>query len=300
MTTATLPELPAALPLLESDVLKTFVGIAESGSFTRTAAQVFRTTAAVSQQIKRLEDTLGRNLFVRENRRVRLTTDGEILLGYARRLLKLNEEAVSRFLVPNLAGTVRLGTPFDIGVGALPDLLSQFALSHPGVQVEVSVGRSYELIERLDAGELDLTLLNAGNADMDDSRGEIVYSEALVWAGRDGGLAIKRNPLPLALASNGCAWRRAAMDALDRIGRSYRIAYSSEQCAGQEAALLADLAIAALPTSLVKAPLRRLTQQEHGLPPLGDYHIKLLCGSNRGAAAEALAALVSMAYRNHR
>ncbi|TBV01349.1 LysR substrate-binding domain-containing protein [Phytopseudomonas dryadis] len=300
MTTATLPELPAALPLLESDVLKTFVGIAESGSFTRTAAQVFRTTAAVSQQIKRLEDTLGRNLFVRENRRVRLTTDGEILLGYARRLLKLNEEAVSRFLVPNLAGTVRLGTPFDIGVGALPDLLSQFALSHPGVLVEVSVGRSYELIERLDAGELDLTLLNAGNADMDDSRGEIVYSEALVWAGRDGGLAIKRKPLPLALASNGCAWRRAAMDALDRIGRSYRIAYSSEQCAGQEAALLADLAIAALPTSLVKAPLRRLTQQEHGLPPLGDYHIKLLCGSNRGAAAEALAALVSMAYRNHR
>ncbi|TBU95594.1 LysR substrate-binding domain-containing protein [Phytopseudomonas dryadis] len=300
MTTATLPELPAALPLLESDVLKTFVGIAESGSFTRTAAQVFRTTAAVSQQIKRLEDTLGRNLFVRENRRVRLTTDGEILLGYARRLLKLNEEAVSRFLVPNLAGTVRLGTPFDIGVGALPDLLSQFALSHPGVQVEVSVGRSYELIERLDAGELDLTLLNAGNADMDDSRGEIVYSEALVWAGRDGGLAIKRKPLPLALASNGCAWRRAAMDALDRIGRSYRIAYSSEQCAGQEAALLADLAIAALPTSLVKAPLRRLTQQEHGLPPLGDYHIKLLCGSNRGAAAEALAAQVSMAYRNHR
>ncbi|TBU72037.1 LysR family transcriptional regulator [Pseudomonas daroniae] len=295
-----LAELPASLPLLESDVLKTFVGIAESGSFTRTAAQVFRTTAAVSQQIKRLEETLGRTLFLRESRRVRLTSDGEMLLGYARRLLKLNEEAVSHFLVPNLAGTVRFGTAFDIGVGALPELLSQFALSHPAVQVDVSVGRSRELIERLDEGELDLTLINTGNGDADDSRGEIICSEALVWAGRDGGLAIKRSPLPLAVASHGCAWRRAAMDGLDRMGRSYRIAYSSEQCAGQEAALLADLAIAAFPASLVKPPLRRLNQQEHGLPPLGDYHIKLLRGSNRGAAADALAAQVAVAYGTRR
>lgn len=290
--------MPGALPLLESDVLKTFVGIAESGSFTRTAAQVFRTTAAVSQQIKRLEETLGRTLFLRESRRVRLTPDGEVLLGYARRLLKLNEEAVAHFRVPSLAGTVRFGTPFDIGVGSLPDLLSQFALSHPAVQVDVSVGRSCELIERLDAGELDLTLLNTGDAD--DTRGEVICSESLVWAGREGGLAVKRDPLPLALANTGCAWRRAALDGLDRQGRSYRIAYSSEQCAGQEAALLADLAIAALPASLVKPPLRRLSQQEHGLPPLGAYHIKLLRGSNRGAAAEALAAQVAVAYGANR
>lgn len=289
-------DVPAALPLLESDVLKTFVGIAESGSFTRTAAQVFRTTAAVSQQIKRLEETLGRTLFLRGSRRVRLTPDGEILLGYARRLLKLNEEAVAHFRVPDLTGTVRFGTPFDIGVGSLPDLLSQFALSHPAVQVDVSVGRSCELIERLDAGELDLTLLNSGDADADDARGEVICSESLVWAGREGGLAVRRNPLPLALANTGCAWRRAALDGLDRLGRNYRIAYSSEQCAGQEAALLADLAIAAFPASLVKPPLRRLSQQEHGLPPLGDYHIKLLRGSNRGAAAEALAAQVAVAY----
>lgn len=300
MTTALSTDFPAALPLLESDVLKTFVGIAESGSFTRTAAQVFRTTAAVSQQIKRLEETLGRPLFLRESRRVRLTADGEILLGYARRLLKLNEEAVAHFRIPNLAGTVRFGTPFDIGVGSLPDLLAQFALSHPAVQVDVSVGRSCELIARLDAGELDLTLLNTGDADADDSRGEVICSEALVWAGRDGGLAVKRDPLPLALANTGCAWRRAALDGLDRLGRSYRIAYSSEQCAGQEAALLADLAIAAFPASLVKPPLRRLALQEHGLPPLGEYHIKLLRGSNRGAAAEALAAQVAVAYGANR
>lgn len=288
---------PTALPLLESDVLKTFVGIAESGSFTRTAAQVYRTTAAVSMQIKRLEETLGRPLFVREARQVRLTPEGEMLLGYARRLLKLNEEAVSHFLVPALAGRVCFGSPTDLGNRVLPGVLSMFARSHPAVQVDVSLGRSVELIERLDAGELDLTLINTGDDGMDDSRGEIIYSEALVWAGREGGLAVQRSPLPLALANPGCAWRRTALDALDRLDLPYRIAYSCEQCAGQEAAMIADLAVAPFPRSLVRPPLRRLGE-EHGLPPLGDYHIKLLRGSNRGDAAAALAAQVVVAFRD--
>ncbi|HBZ98693.1 MAG TPA: LysR family transcriptional regulator, partial [Pseudomonas sp.] len=98
-------------PLLESDVLRTFVAIAESGSFTRAAGQIYRSTSAVSMQIKRLEDTLGRPLFVREARQVRLTPAGETLLGYARRLLKLNEEAIAHFLQPALQGRVRFGTP---------------------------------------------------------------------------------------------------------------------------------------------------------------------------------------------
>lgn len=290
---------PTALPLLESDVLRTFVGIAESGSFTRTAAQVYRTTAAVSMQIKRLEESLGRSLFIREARHVRLTPEGEMLLGYARRLLKLNEEAVSQFLRPALAGRVCFGSPTDLGNRVLPGVLSMFARSHPAVQVEVSVGRSAELIERLDAGELDLILFNAGNDGQDDSRGEVIYSEALVWAGRDGGLAVQRAPLPLALASPGCAWRRTALDALDRLGLAYRVAYSCEQCAGQEAAMLADLAVAPFPLSLVKPPLRRLGE-EHGLPPLGEYHIKLLLGGNRDDAAAALAAQVALAFGDQR
>mgnify|MGYP006198210949 FL=1 len=288
---------PMSLPLLESDVLRTFVGIAESGSFTRTAAQVYRTTAAVSMQIKRLEETLGRNLFVREARRVRLTPDGEMLLGYARRLLKLNEEAVAHFLAPALVGRVGFGSPTDLGSRVLPGVLSMFARSHPAVQVDVAVGRSADLIEKLDAGELDLILINAGNDGQDDSRGEIIYSEALVWAGREGGLAVQRSPLPLALAYPGCAWRRTALDALDRLDLPYRIAYSCEQCAGQESAMIADLAVAPFPRSLVKPPLRRLGE-EHGLPPLGDYHIKLLCGSNRGDAAAALAVQVLAAFRD--
>lgn len=286
-----------ALPLLESDVLRTFVAIAiaDSGSFTHTAAQVFRSTAAVSLQIKRLEETLGQRLFSREARRVQLTAEGELLLGYARRLLKLNEEAVARFLTPTLTGRVRFGTPNDIGDRVLPSVLTLFARSHPAVEVEVNVGRSVDLMAKLDAGELDLTLINAGNDGLDDARGEVIYSQELVWAVRDGGLAMQRSPLPLALANPGCSWRRTALDALDRQGLAYRIAYSCEQCAGQEAAMTADLAIAPFPRSLVKPPLRRLGA-EQGLPALGEYHIKLILGHQHNDTVEALARQMVQAF----
>lgn len=292
-----MPERPpqSAMPLLEIDVLRTFVSIAESGSFTRTAAQIFRTTSAVSMQIKRLETTLGCALFTREARRVTLTTEGERLLSYARRLLRLNEEAVGAFIKPRLNGQVRFGTPADIGTHILPGLLSLFARTHPGIEVNVSVGRSVDMIQRIDAGELDVALISVGNFGQDDARGEVIHSEPLVWAGRAGGVAMKRNPLPLALASAECAWRRQALDALDSVGRSYRIAYSSEQCAGQEAAMVADLAVAPYPLSLVRPPLKRL-DEDAGLPPLGEYQIKLLCAAKRSEPVEVLSQHVVAAF----
>lgn len=287
--------LQSAMPLLEMDVLRTFVSIAESGSFTRTAAQIFRTTSAVSMQIKRLETTLGCALFSREARRVALTTEGERLLSYARRLLKLNEEAVGAFIKPSLSGQVRFGAPADIGTHILPGLLSLFARTHPGIEVNVSVGRSVDMIQRIDAGELDVALISVGNLGQDDARGEVVHREPLVWAGRAGGVAMRRNPLPLALASAECAWRRQALDALDRVGRSYRIAYSSEQCAGQEAAMVADLAVAPYPLSLVRPPLRRL-DEDADLPALGEYQIKLLSAAQCSEPVKVLSQHVVAAF----
>ena len=285
----------SAMPLLEIDVLRTFVSIAESGSFTRTAAQIFRTTSAVSMQIKRLENTLGCALFSREARRVALTAEGERLLSYARRLLKLNEEAVGAFIKPSLSGQVRFGAPADIGTHILPGLLSLFARTHPGIEVNVSVGRSVDMIQRIDAGELDVALISVGNLGQDDTRGEIVHREPLVWAGRAGGVAMRRNPLPLALASAECAWRRQALDALDRVGRRYRIAYSSEQCAGQEAAMVADLAVAPYPLSLVRPPLRRL-DEDADLPTLGEYQIKLLSAAQCSEPVKVLSQHVVAAF----
>ena len=115
------------LPLLDLDVLRTFVAIAETGSFTTAANAVFRTPSAVSMQIKKLEEILGRSVFARDARSVTLTTDGEILLGYARRMLAVNREAVSKFIIPDITGIVRLGSPDDFGERVLPNVLKRFA-----------------------------------------------------------------------------------------------------------------------------------------------------------------------------
>jgi len=261
------------LPLLDTDVLKTFVAIAECGSFTRAAALVHRTPAALSMQIKRLEETIGKPVFLREPRQVRLTNDGEILLGYSRRLLKLNEEAVQQFLSPSITGKIGFGTTDDIGTRVLPSVLAQFARSFPGVQVDVTITSSREILDRLDSGSLDMALVIMGNEGQ-EVRGEVIHSEPLVWAGRDGGIAYQQSPLPLALANQGCIWRRAALDALDNAGWAYRVAYTCENTAAQEAAMLADLAITPFPVSLIRSPLRKL--EKEGLPELEKYQISLV------------------------
>lgn len=286
----------AATPLLDTDVLRTFVAIAECGSFTRAARQVFRTPSALSMQIKRLEETLGQALFVREARQVRLTPEGEVLLGYGRRLLSLNEEAVTQFLAPKVAGRLGFGTTDDVGSRILPGVLAQFARSHPAVQVDVVVGSSREMLARLDAGELDLVLVTAGNPGQ-KARGEIVHSEPLVWVGREGGVAAQRSPLPVALAHQGCAWRGMALEALNRAGISFRIAYSCEHCAGQEAAMLADLAVSPFPQSLVRPPLRRIDPDQ--LPALGEYQLTLVKRTGLNQAGETLVGHVMAAFRHY-
>ena len=281
----------ANLPLLDIDVLRTFVAIAESGSFTRSSRQVHLTPSALSMQIQRLEEILGQSLFVREARHVRLTAEGEVLLGYGRRFLRLNEEAVQQFLSPALEGRVGLGTTDDVGTRILPGVLSRFARSHPAVQVDVVVGSSEQNLARLDAGELDLVLATAGNQNQ-PARGEVVHTEPLVWAGREGGVAAHRSPLPVALANQGCVWRKTALDALDRAGIAYRVAFNCDHCSGQEAAMMADLAVAPFPRSLVRAPLRRLDRD--GLPSLADYQI-VLVERARAPVSDALGGYVRSA-----
>jgi DNA-binding transcriptional LysR family regulator len=265
------------LPLLDTDVLRTFVAIAECGSFTRAAAQVHRTPAALSMQIKRLEETIGKPVFRREPRQVRLTSEGEILLGYSRRLLKLNAEAVQQVLSPSLTGKISFGTTDDIGTRILPGVLAQFARSFPGVQVDVTITSSRENLDRIDSGSLDMGLVIIGNEGQ-EVRGEIIHTEPLVWAGREGGIAFEQSPLPLALANQGCVWRRTALDALDNAGLAYRVAYTCENTAAQEAAMLADLAITPFPISLIRSPIRRLERE--GLPELAKYQISLVRNSS--------------------
>ncbi|MEX0430205.1 LysR substrate-binding domain-containing protein [Spiribacter insolitus] len=289
MSTPTSPNSPQGLPLLDMEILRTFVAIAETGSFSRAAQQIYRTPSAVSMQIKRLEEMLGRALFVREPRQVHLTPEGETMLGYARQLLELNDEAVGQFLSPQVGGTVRLGAPDDLGTRVLPGILSQFSRSFPAVQVNVRVGRSPDLMRRLDIGELDIALLIAEAGNRPHPLAEPIYREPLVWAGREGGVALQRSPLPIAVADRGCAWRRMALEALNRSGHRYRIAYTCEHTGAQEAAIHQDIAVTPFPRGLVQPPLRVIEEDEAGLSPLGDYEVLLLRMPARGAAVEALA-----------
>ncbi|MEH6492560.1 LysR family transcriptional regulator [Halopseudomonas sp.] len=282
----------APLPLLELDVLRSFIAIAETGSFSRAAAQVHRTPSAVSMQIKRLEELLGYQLLLRTPKRARVTTEGEALLGFARRMLSLNQEALRQFYHPEITGSVRLGTSDDVGTRILPAVLSSFARSYPGVQVDVVVGRSIDMLEQLARCELDLALVTSGNH---ATSGRVVYTEQLVWTECAGGQAATRRPVPLSLASAGCVWREAALAALDRANIAYRIAYVSEHCTGQQAAMVADLAIAPFPRGLVSKPLK-IVDDAAGLPPLGSYQILLERSIQSGPLVDALQSFVTHSF----
>ncbi|RJS93065.1 LysR family transcriptional regulator [Salinisphaera sp. Q1T1-3] len=283
---------PSRLPTLDSDVLRSFVTIADTGSFTAAAREVHRTPAALSMQIKGLETTLGQTLFVRGARRVTVTEHGVRLLPYARRLLALNAEAVSAFLDPPVTGAVSLGLPDDLARIGLTPTLRRLALSHPGVQVQVIAAGSRGLAARIDDGTLDVALVCVGNDDLSVAAGAIISHEPMVWAAPIDSRALHARPLPLALAHTGCAWRHSALAALDAADIDYRIAYSSESGTGQSAAASADLAVAALPARLVAAPL--VVRDE--LPAMAPTGIGLLARPALASAGQALVSSLQGAF----
>ncbi len=274
------------MPLLDLDVLRTFVAIAETGSFTLAASAVFRTPSAVSMQIKKLEETLGVSVLSRDARSVSLTQDGEMLMGYARRMLALNREAVSKFIVPDIAGVVRLGSPDDYGERVLPNVLKRFAKTHPAIAVDVVIDMSVNLRRRMAEKQLDLMLFTVCRNVPTDA--EILLTEPVVWAGAKGGCAHLREPLPVSLWEEGCVWRADALEALGREGRDYRVAYMSAHTAGQRAAILADLAVAPLPKSFIGEDVVALGPEE-GLPQLSSYNLAMIVASDPSAPVLAAA-----------
>lgn len=274
------------LPLLELDVLRTFVAIAETGSFTHAASAVFRTPSAVSMQIKKLEETIGRSVFSRDARSVSLTQDGEMLLGYARRLLTINREAVAKFVMPDIQGVVRLGSPDDYGERVLPGVLKRFAQSHPSVAVDVVIDQTSNLKRKMAERQLDIILFTSCRSVPADA--EVLLTEPIVWAGARGGCAHQREPLPVSLWEEGCVWRADALEALGREGRNYRVAYMSAHTAGQRAAILADLAIAPLPKSFIGEDIVALGPED-GLPILANYNLAMTVASDASAPVRACA-----------
>ncbi len=275
-------------PLLELDVLRTFVAIAETGSFTAAADTVFRTPSAVSMQIKKLEETLGQSLFARDSRSVALTAAGEMLIGHARQLLALNREAVAKFIAPDIAGEVRLGAPDDVSERFLPDMLRRFAQSHPGIAVNVVVENTDELIARTAKGALDVAMITCNGGFAGDKTAEVLYREPLVWACLKGGCAALRDPLPVSVWEEGCVWRKEALEGLARAGRDYRISFQSAYISGQKAAILADLAVAPMPLSAISDPIVAASAKDN-LPPLGNYSLGLIVARDASAPVKAAA-----------
>lgn len=258
-------------PTLDPDLLRSFVAIAETGSFTAAASRVHRTQSAVSMQVKRLEESLGRALFERAGRAVALTPHGEILLDHARRILRTHQEALAAFDANAIHGDVTVGSPDDYASTFLPPILARFAQTHPRVHVEVIVEDSTILVERLAQGRVHLAIVTEGHG---ETGGVVVHREPLVWVTSARHRAHEEDPLPLAVFSPNCCFRRRALAALARVGRAARVAYTSLSVAGIHAAVDAGLAVSAELRGTVRPGQRILTEAD-GFPPLGDVGVTL-------------------------
>jgi DNA-binding transcriptional LysR family regulator len=283
------------IPNLDVDLLKTFLAISDMGSFTRAAEEVHKTQSAVSMQMKRLEDVLGRPLFARDGRASRLTPDGERMIEYARRMVTINDEAISAFTRPELTGTVRFGTPDDYADRFLPEILARFARTHPLVTVDVDCLSTSILFERTKRGEMDLALVTFGCDIITD---EPVRREPLVWVTSSRHSIHLLDVVPIALSHAGCEWRKMVLTSLDDLGRKYRIAYSSPNSNAVNAAVQTGLAVGAVPELCVRPGMRILSEKD-GFPPLGQFDIGLVRKPGRPSTAiEALARHVTESMAN--
>lgn len=270
------------------DVLRSFVLGLELGSFAKAADRLGRSTSAVSAQLKKLEDQAGTPLLRKAGRGLALTDAGETLLGYARRLLELNDEAATAIRGADLEGWVRLGLQEDFGETLLPAVLGQFARAHPQVRIEARIARNAELHERVAAGRLDLAL--AWDAPGGTPHAQHVAELPMCWIGANGDVRphpeIRDEPLPLVLLEAPCLLRTAATEALDRAGIPWRVAFTSASLSGIWAAVAAGLGVTVRTHIGLPASVRALAVDEAGLPRLG----RLRLGLHRADADPTLAA----------
>jgi DNA-binding transcriptional LysR family regulator len=273
--------------LLDVDQLKTFVAIADCGSFTRAAEIVFKTQSAVSMQMKRLEERIGKPIFTRDGRQSRLTQEGERLLVYARRIVKLSDEALAAMADAEVAGHVRLGVPDDYADRFLPEILARFSRSNPRAEVTVICEPSVELIHRIGHGALDLAIITHAASVVAEAL--VIRQEQLYWVTSQRATVHEEVPLPLALSNGPCEWRRSAMAALSAENRPHRVLYSSPNSTAINAAVLAGLAVSVCAESSLRPGMRVLGPAD-GFPALPPIKIALLRAPHQSSPVrEALA-----------
>jgi len=279
---------------LDSELLRTFLAIADAGSFTRGAERVSRTQSAVSLQIKRLEQQLGQPVFDRHPRGVTLTVAGERLKDAAARVVSLLDSTLRELTSKHLVGVIRIGVPDEYGATILPGTIARFAEAHPHVEVSVRCGFSTDFPRAIECGELDLAV----HATETPRHGaQILVHERTFWMCSRRHAPYKRDPVPVALFDRACWWRDRAIETLEAAGRGYQVVYTSESVAGVKAAIQSGAAVGVLAERSLDDDLRRLTVKE-GFPSLPNSALEL-CKTTRKAnvVIDAMEAAIVHAFR---
>jgi DNA-binding transcriptional LysR family regulator len=276
---------------LDMDILRTLVTARDLGGFNRAADQLGRSQSAVSQQIRKLEEQLGEQLFRKEGRGLTPTEAGDVILRYARRILDLNDEAVAAVRGIAVDGAIRFGSPSDLAETWLPTMLGQFKRAHPAVLIEAVVDRNALLLELLDQGHLDLVLVFGGSSRAD---AQVLATLPMTWIGSATSkhLAAPGESLSLVMYGPPCFFRKAGIDALERAGLPWRTSFTSPSIHGLWAAVAAGLGVTlrtavGLPDHLV------VLDEESGLPPVPTITLSLHdAGRGLSPATERLKAIL--------
>ncbi len=266
---------------LDITLLRSFAAVMDTAGMTAAANVLNLTQGAVSQQIRRLEDQFGFQLFRREQGRLKPTVEAERLLPKVRRLLGQNDEIWAEVTGGAMSGRVRFGVPYDLVGTCLAPVIKGFAEARPQVDIALTCAASPELADRLAAGEIDLAVIEepAGAG-----AGETLSVERLVWVGaRDGAAHLKR-PLPVSMVADSCAFRPAVLAALDEAGLAWRTVFENGNIEATTATVRTDLAVTAWLAATVPSDLTILGP-EAGLPPLPNFAVNLHLPARDGGPA---------------
>ena len=274
---------------LDIDCLRTFVAIIDLGSFAEAARRVGRTPSAVSLQIRRLEERLGTKLFGKVGRRMAPTPEGETLLVTARQVLALNDQAVEALAHRSLSGEVAIGAIQDIAENLLPGVLSRFAKAHPGVRITAKVDRSKRLAEMVEEGTLDLAI---GVHGWSGRPHDAIRTEPMVWLGGENFVPEASGAVPLVVFEPPCGFRDAAIESLNRKGRTWEIVFTSPSLSGLRAAVEAGLGVTVRTPSSFEGKLQRLPAAAR-LPKLPSVRFALYRKADLGAPAARLCEIVT-------
>jgi DNA-binding transcriptional LysR family regulator len=277
---------------VDTSVLRTFLALVETGSFSRTGVLVGRSQSAVSEQIRKLEDMFGRVLLERTTRHVRLTAEGEKFLQHARAMVAQADAMLARFRAPDIEGEVRFGSPEDFASAYLPDILGVFAAAHPAVELHVTCQLTLPLVEDFEAGEQDLIIVKQ-DPERRYTSSRPLWRERLVWVAAASltpifSEATRGRPLPLVLSPSPCVYRSRATRTLEGAGVTWSGVFTSPSFAGQAAAVRAGLGYAVMPRAMVPPELSVLRDW----PELAEVEIALLGQARLSPAAAALAGFI--------